>query len=308
MQGMKRYVQWGGRVIVAVCFIWLTSIAFDLSYILSEMEALFSNVWVMIAMTFAYLSAFLLRAKAWQMYVDERMSLKRFVDGLFYSLFLNHLLPIKAGDLIRTGYLASSKEVSWKAALESVVIMRLLDLMILGFFALAGVFYLGVSISYLFIVGLMLGGGALLALILLKEKWRHVFFSQAKRAGAVIISVKGMVLVLFIVVSWILEAVIVYAVSTQFGTTLTFLKAIWVNSFTIAGQVFHFSPGGIGTYESFMSFGLRAFQIPIKEAYTIAILTHGYKFIFSFVIGFYLIFSAPISWTTIKHWMKRKED
>ncbi|MGI8314371.1 lysylphosphatidylglycerol synthase transmembrane domain-containing protein [Halobacillus mangrovi] len=308
MHQMKRYVQWGGRVIVGVCFIWLTSIAFDLSYILSEMKALFRNGWILLAMTIAYLSAFLLRAKAWQMYVNERMPFKHFVDGLFYSLFLNHLLPIKAGDLIRTGYLASSNQVSWKSALESVIIMRILDLMILGFIALAGVFYLGMSISYLFMIGLIVGGAALLGLLLLKEKWRKVIFSQAKHAGSIIFSVKGIVLVLLIVVSWILEAVIVIAVSTQFETTLTFLKSIWVNSFTIAGQVFHFSPGGIGTYESFMSFGLRAFQVPIKEAYTIAILTHGYKFIFSFVIGFYLILSAPISWTTIKLWMKRKED
>ncbi|WP_226577661.1 lysylphosphatidylglycerol synthase transmembrane domain-containing protein [Halobacillus litoralis] len=308
MPGLKRSVQWGGRLLVGVCFLWLSYLAFDFSYILIELKELFSNFWVIGAMTAAYLSAFLIRAKAWQLYVDKSQPLKQFVDGLLYSLFINHLLPVKAGDVVRAGYLVNSTRISWKSAIESVVVMRSLDLMILGSISLGGVLYLGLSISYLFLILLVLAGSLVMVLIFFKENWRTVIISQIKRVGSILFSGQGVLLFFLIAVSWGLEAIIVFAVATQFSSALGFLQSLWVNSFTIAGQVFHFSPGGIGTYESFMSFALRASEVPIKNAYTIAILTHGFKFIFSFAVGLYLILSVPISLKTIKGWLKRKED
>ncbi|QHE50927.1 lysylphosphatidylglycerol synthase transmembrane domain-containing protein [Pontibacillus sp. HMF3514] len=307
MAPVKRYVLWTGRLVVGLCFIWLTYLVFDLSYILLEVKKLFSNFWLLLSMVFLYLLAFIFRAKAWQLYVNKHVGLRVFVDGVLYSLFMNHLLPVKAGDIIRSGYLARSKKVSWKTALESVFVMRLLDIIILGFIALIGILYLGLSLSYFFLMGLLIVGGLLLGSVLLKDNWRKVFINQVRKVHSILFSVKGIVILFLILISWCFEALIILAVTSQFSMSLSYLEAIWVNSFTIAGQVFHFSPGGIGTYESFMSFALRAFQIPMKEAYTIAVVTHGFKFIFSFVVGIYLIVSVPIPLKTIKSWLNRKE-
>ncbi|SEA25500.1 hypothetical protein SAMN05421743_103316 [Thalassobacillus cyri] len=308
MQRVKRYVFWGGRLVVGICFIWLTYLVFDLSYILSQVKQLFGNFWLVTTMTCFYLAAFIIRAKAWQLYVGKQISVKVFVDGVMYSLFINHLLPIKVGDIVRTGYLAQSEKVTWKTALQSVVVMRLLDLMVLGLIAIIGVLYLGLSLSYYFLIMLVIGGGLLLGLLLLKEKWRNVLINHARQILSILFAAKGMIIFTLIILSWCLEALVIFAVTTEFSLSLSYLQSLWINSFTIAGQVFHFSPGGIGTYESFMSFALAAYRVPIKEAYTIAVITHGFKFIFSFVVGIYLILSVPISWSTIKHWLKRKED
>ncbi len=308
MQRLKQFVMWGGRLVVGICFIWLTYLVFDLSYILAEVKQLFRNFWLVVSMTCFYLAAFIIRAKAWQLYVGKQISLKVFIDGVLYSLFINHLLPIKAGDIVRTGHLAQSGKVAWKTALQSVVVMRLLDLLILGLIAIIGILYLGLSLSYLFLTMVLIGGGLLLGLLLLKEKWRNMLLVHIRQIISILFSAKGIIIFTLITVSWCLEAVVIFAVTTEFSLSLSYLQSLWVNSFTIAGQVFHFSPGGIGTYESFMSLALAAYQVPIKEAYTIAVITHGFKFIFSFAAGIYLILSVPISWTTIKHWVKRKED
>ncbi|MYL34745.1 UPF0104 family protein [Pontibacillus yanchengensis] len=308
MERLKRYVEWSGRIFTGLLFIWLTYVAFDLSYILEEVEHLFDDIGLVMMMTCSYFVAFLLRAKAWQLYIGKQVGYKRFVDGMLYSLFFNHLLPFKAGDIIRTSYLAQSKLVNWKKAVESVVVMRLLDLIILGSIAVIGVVYIGVSLSFVFLIALLLGTASIIGVLLLKDTWRQILFYYIRNVFSVISSTNGLILFIIVFLSWCLEAVVVLAVSTQFELSITYLNALWVNSFTIAGQVFHFSPGGIGTYESFMSFALRAFQVPVKDAYTIAIITHGYKFIFSFIVGIYLIVNVPISWNTMKDWLRRKED
>ena len=57
--------------------------------------------------------------------------------------------------------------------------------------------------------------------------------------------------------SWICEAFVIY----EIANSLTFLQAVWVNSVTIAGQVFQLTPGGLGTYETVMTFALRALGV-----------------------------------------------
>ena len=54
----------------------------------------------------------------------------------------------------------------------------------------------------------------------------------------------------------LMEAVVVYGVIHALRLNIGFLQAVWANGMTIAGQLFHVTPGGIGTYETTLSASL----------------------------------------------------
>jgi uncharacterized membrane protein YbhN (UPF0104 family) len=58
-----------------------------------------------------------------------------------------------------------------------------------------------------------------------------------------------------------------------------------VNNLTIIGQVFHVTPGAIGTYETSMSSLLGLYGIDPAQALLIAVIAHAFKFVYSFVGG-----------------------
>jgi hypothetical protein len=119
---------------------------------------------------------------------------------------------------------------------------------------------------------------------------------------------QGFKIVVFVILSWLLEAVVLLGVSATSGLGLSGLEAIWVNSVTIAGQVFHFTPGGIGNYESIMSFSLVGLGFSWQQAYTVALISHGYKFVFAYLVGIYVVLRHPLHWDDLLKWTRGRSD
>lgn len=111
-----------------------------------------------------------------------------------------------------------------------------------------------------------------------------------------------------IALSWVLEAAVVYGVLQSLEFNLSFLHAIWVNSVTVAAQVFQLAPGGLATYESVMSFALVQLDMDWKDAYHAALITHGYKFIYSYIAGAVTFILHPISLKQLKVWRTKKGE
>ena len=84
---------------------------------------------------------------------------------------------------------------------------------------------------------------------------------------------------------WLLESVVVYAAAQALGLGLTLHAAAAVTAFTILFQVVHLTPGGIGVYEASMTEALQAQGLAAGEALTLAVLTHGLNFVYSFALG-----------------------
>ncbi|WP_349408080.1 lysylphosphatidylglycerol synthase transmembrane domain-containing protein [Pseudalkalibacillus sp. SCS-8] len=264
--------------------------------------------WMTVIMiTVVYCLAFVLRAIAWRLSLMDTISLKWGMIGIFYSFVMNHILPIKAGDLIRAGVVTTHHDITYRQSLFSVVALRSLDLIILGSIALFGAFYFGYHISSLifFLIVACLGIGMWFAwiyrsrFIWIRKGIDHLI-QLGWRRSLLIISISGM--------SWILEGIVLYEVSNLFSEGLSFFKSVWANSVTIAGQVFHFTPGGLGTYESVMTGVLLFLGISLKTGYTLALLTHLYKFILSFIIGIILVIWTPIPWASLKGWIRKKGE
>jgi uncharacterized membrane protein YbhN (UPF0104 family) len=264
--------------------------------------------WILILVV-AYFSAFLLRAYAWKWYVDKTISTKIYLQALFWSLFLNHLFPIKIGDLARTGYLMKEKNIEWDEAVHSVIAMRTLDLLSLGLIAGIGSILLGIYISWLWYLILFCGVILSITFILFLIKKKSFSFLQKHKIllYGVLFKKKGLIILFFIFMSWMLEAIVVYGVCVVLAISINMIEALWVNSITIAGQVFHFTPGGIGTYESVMSFSLTSLGVSWKQAFYVAVVSHSFKFIFSFAVGIYVILTTSIPLSELMTWIKRKE-
>lgn len=296
------------KLTIAILFIVFCMSVFDLDSVIKKAFLLLHHPLSILLMAAVYLLTFYLKAKAWQLYLADTGSVKPYLDAALYGLFINHLLPFKGGELVRIGYIHHVKNLSWQAAAESTVWMRIIDVAVLASIAASGAVLIGFKLSFGFLA-VIAGIGAIMVMgILLHAQTRRFILTYLSKAGKILLSRNGAVLITLIAASWALEAVVIYTILLTLGEpSLHFFTAVWVNSFTIAGQIFQFAPGGIGTYESFMSLALTAVGYPASIALTVAVLTHAFKFVFSFICGIYLILFAPIRVNELKIWLKSEK-
>ncbi len=291
-------------------FLFLSLAFFDIEILYEQTKLFFSNYQWLLFTTICYFLAFLLRAVAWRMYGEKRQAFAPYIYGLFYSLFFNHIFPIKIGDIVRIGVIANKKEVSWDSAIHSVVVMRVFDLLCLGLFSFLGALFIGVSLRYTFLLQAMVVGMTVgvLFLLIVRKKWFTFYIKHLTLVKETFYHKKAIGMISLVALSWVLEAAVVYGVMQALLFDLSFLHAVWVNSITVAAQVFQFAPGGLATYESVMSFALVQLKIDWKDAYHIALITHVYKFIFSYLAGAIAFTLHPISLRQLKVWRTKKGE
>lgn len=291
---MKKYFKLAGFVFLVV-FAILTFRYFHIEDLWNEGKRFFGSslFWWTCA---AYGLAFLFRALAWKIYIYKSVRYSTCVQGVFLSLFINHITPVKAGDILRAGILASrEKEISLDEAAHSVVVMRLIDMAVLLFFSGAGLFFMGKELRADFSGWIAAG---VLCFILLAvftmKKYMPAFYHKHLTMVKLAVNQKNSLFILPLIIgSWTLESVVLWNVLKSMELSFPFLHSIWVNSLTVGGQVFQVTPGGISTYESVMTAALVLTGIGGKDAYTAALLSHSFKFIFSYLSGLILILSSP---------------
>ena len=304
-QATKRILSIG----IIISFLFLSYYFFDLS----DLWCMFKKIWsrpdLILLIFVVYFLSFCLKAWAWKLYLHKKPRFLSCLIGILYSLFINHITPIKVGDLVRAGILSSrDKMVSVEESLHSVVVLRILDIVSLMGFTILGILVMDVPFStplLLILIAFVLGGGLLL---LIKIKYpefltRHVFLMKSAFYGG-----NGWFIFLLTITSWVLEAVVLYGTATAVEQDISLIHSIWINSVTVSGQVFQITPGGIANYETIMTFALGMIGIAKKEAYSIAILTHSMKFIFSYIAGAMAILIFPVSLKILKSWIKTKGE
>ncbi|CAM3946311.1 lysylphosphatidylglycerol synthase transmembrane domain-containing protein [Mesobacillus thioparans] len=283
-------------VILMIIFAILSFRYFHIDTLVDESIHFWKSASLFWGAVFAYLLAFLIRALAWKMYIPQHVKYTNCVQGVFLSLFINHIAPIKAGDLFRAGFLAAKeKELTLDESVNSVIFMRILDVFTLASIAGAGMLLLGKELVFSLSLPLLASFAILVMIILLLlNRYLPDFFQKhllmLKNALAKKTSLYLLPLVL---ISWVLESFVIWNVAKSMGISLAFLESMWVNSITVGGQVFQITPGGISTYESVMTAALALLGIGTREAYTASILSHGFKFIFSYFTGLLLLVTSP---------------
>lgn len=257
----------------------------------------------------AYTGAFLLRAIAWRALLTHKTDLYTPFAALQASLFANHILPLKLGEFARP-MLAQRRGIPLAQAAVTTAVARTLDFSSLILIACV----LGAALAlaggqWLWVQGLALPAAALagVGLMPIVLRWRRIqdllpspmrsavgaFQDQLASVSA------GRVLraAAWTLPSWMLEATVVFIAARALGIELSVAAAIVVTAYTILFQVFHVTPGGIGMYEAVMTFALHEHGVALDDALTLAVLTHGLKFAYSYTFapGFSLLALADLS-------------
>jgi glycosyltransferase AglD len=296
-------------IAIVLLFILLSVWFFDLSKIASALEKVLRRPDLVFYIILFYFLSFCLKAWAWRLYLLGRPAFLSCLLGILYSLFINHISPVKAGDLVRAGILSQREEtIRFDEALHSVVILRILDILSLFLFTIIGLFLLDMnfSIPIWTVIVILIGGGILLYFI--RKKFTAFFGRQMSLLRNAFSGMNGLFITILTVLSWVLEAVVLFGTVLAISEELSFLQAIWINSLTVGGQVFQITPGGIANYEAIMTFALGMNGFPLNDAYTIAVMTHGIKFLFSYLGGAFCLYYYPVSNVRIKNWTKQKRS
>ncbi|MGP3559580.1 lysylphosphatidylglycerol synthase transmembrane domain-containing protein [Geobacillus sp. BK01] len=305
----KRAAQAALRVAgVALLFIfaWLTYRYFDSRLLLRQLAELVRHPADLAGAAFVYGVSFWLRAWAWKQYVGKPIAFSVYWRAVLLSLFINHLVPVKIGDAARVAVLARQPGVSVGEAVESVAVMRLLDMAVLGGFAAFGMYMYMHQIPGIPLLAALAAAGFVLVLIVFRRplridrlwrRWRTVFHSW-----------RGMLIVAAVAASWLCEASVIGAIARTVGMPLSFWQAVWVNSATVSGQIAQVAPGGVGTYEAVMAFALTVLGVPWGMAYAAAVLTHAFKFLFSYAAGAVVLALWQSDWQAVRGvWKKERE-
>ncbi|MBH76659.1 MAG: hypothetical protein CL897_00295 [Dehalococcoidia bacterium] len=294
---------WGGgplrwfvaAVVVASVVVAATQIA-DGALLVNGFGKVFRRPELLFLFLGGYAAAFLLRAVAWKGLLGPSgagVSGGRLFAILHAALFANHALPVKAGEVLRP-FLGTRAGLNVTDATVSTAVARLLDLAAL-FAIAAALIPLTVGIDGLTV---LIGPACLLLALVAVLLWFRGTTATWSRFQAVerlwirtrdalrVLSPRTVIGAFVLTVpSWILEAVVVYSAAHALGFEISLPVAMAVTAFTIFFQVFHITPGGIGVYEASMIAALQVQGMPGGEALTLAVLTHGLKFLYAFGIG-----------------------
>jgi uncharacterized membrane protein YbhN (UPF0104 family) len=295
-------------ILLILSFILISYLLFDGEQLIDRVSVFLQHPLAIVFMTVCYSLAFYFRAIAWRLYLNNKPSIKECLSGVLYSMFINHISPLKVGDAVRIGVLSKRKSVRLGEAVHSVVLLRLIDLMLLATFSSIGFFlfihYIPFKNEVLIIFTIFIMIGILLLRWMFKKN-KTIVSRHYDNVKQVMASKKGIYIVTLITLSWILEGAVVYTITMVAYDHMQVLTAIWSNSVSVISGVFQITPGGIATYESVMSVALVTAGFEWKNAYQIALISHAYKFIFSFLTGLVAYIIVPIHFKEILEWMKQ---
>ncbi len=264
----------------------------------SMINSLFEKPHILLVIFFLYWLSFYFKAVAWKSVLPKSVSLHTCLIGLFYNLLTNHLSPLKLGDFVRAHVITSKDEVPYGVSLNTVVWMRMLDLICLIALSFIGVFLLDLTfeipVKTIFLLSILVVIGMILLYRLFPTRIYKLFFEMKK-----IMVQTSLVSFLLILMSWVLEATVIWGILLNTTYNLSFVNSIWVNSITIMGQIFQITPGGLATYETTMGLALRSVGIDMETSVHAALISHAFKFLFSFVVGIYAWLIYPLSFKNL---------
>jgi len=265
----------------------------DLAQLRAAFETLPRNPATLAAIALGYTGAFWLRAIAWRLFLTTRMSTGRLFSILQACLLLNHALPFKLGEVARP-YLATRKGVPVAEAATATVLARLGDFAALALIAAVaipfGVVPAESAVPVAVFAAMVLGAVAALVALRrsvpsfappgLRDKLAAVQASLHQLRPSSIALAAPLVLT-----SWLLESCVLYGTAHLLGADVGIATAMGTTAITILFQVIHVTPGGLGVYEASMTSVLALHGLPAEEALTLALVTHGFKFAYSFSVS-----------------------
>jgi glycosyltransferase AglD len=306
MKSFYKLIKYAVGIGIACSFIWFIATGWDGGQFFLLINRLVEHPFIILTGTALYGMSFYMKGIAMKILLRHSIRLSSAMYGLWYSLALNHLLPVKAGDIVRSYIFFERENLSKSVSAQSVIIVRLMDI-----FSLFILVSLGMTFNFLIASPLILtvaGAAGILAVVLVFLFKREFIIQQWKVLVSLSKGREFFYSFVLIFISWVLEAALLLSVCIAAAADISVWEAIWVNSLTILGQVFQITPGGVANYEPIMAFGLSRFNIPWNEGLQLAIVTHLMKFLISYAAGIYALIRYPITFKKLTALVKERRD
>ena len=286
-----------GLLIAGALAVAALALLIDASHLFDAIAEVLTRPELLVPFLALYTAAFWLRAAAWGRLLNGARGTFDLFSILQTSMFVNHVLPAKAGDAARV-FLLNRRGSTAGAALSSTAVARIIDFSaLLAIAAASGLIAAGrTPAATTLLVPLLLMAAGLLALVLLAGPWSETVLTRVPhRAGtflgdarAALRQIRARPLSSAIGLtglSWLLEAVVLVVAAEALGVEISPAEAIAVTSLVVALQAIQVTPGGLGTYEAAMTGALAAYGVDASMALLLATTTHGLKFLYSYAVG-----------------------
>lgn len=303
---MKRWAIWLIGWLLLLCSVYLTATQLDRATLFSAGQTLLGKPQLLLLMTVGYGLAFWLRSWAWHKQLRHQTGIKRLWYYHHIGLLLNHLLPVKGGELARIALLRRYERLDWSESVVSVAGSRFVDMAGLLFLSVVALVFIAphyvqrlYSEKMVWLTGLLAIFLVLMlaAALIVWRSGRLAGFTRLLKYWNMFRQLPHWLPAFFLTAAgWLLEGVVVWSVVYGLEGQLTVPDALLVHVLTIMGQTFHVTPGGLGTYEAVMSALLhQVADLPLSFALQVAILTHGFKFVYSFLVGGFAAWRLSLS-------------
>jgi glycosyltransferase 2 family protein len=246
---------------------------------------------------------YLVQADRWRVIsVAPGISRVRFVGWVVGAVAVNNVVPGRAGDILRSEWLARGARKPRASAVSSVVVDRSLDVVTLV--AMLGVTYPFVPhprwLNDFWIVGGSLGAVVsivLLAAVLYARRGRASTAGGLRTqladavhgAGNVLRGRRALSVAVRSVVVWTAWAFSAWLVASSLGIGLTPLEVLFVTAVLNLGVAIPSSPGFIGTYQWLGVSALGNLGVGHADAFAFSVLMHAAWYVPTTVAGVVLV-------------------
>ena len=258
----------------------------------------------------ALMAYLLARAVRWRLLLGPQVSLARSFWVTNIGYLMNNILPFRLGDPARAVVIGRSGEVSIAAALSTVVVERVLDMLtVVALLGIVAPFVAGSAEAVS--AGILAGAVAIAAAVVLllmafrpqwgqqavrralariprlnAERWARVFDGLLEGLAPLRSGRRGLSLLLWSAITWAFVVLIYWALLRAFVTRPPWLAAPFLVCVLGLGMALPSSPSAVGVYHAIARYGLTIpFGIPAEEAVTAAFAMHAFQYILIAIMG-----------------------
>ena len=255
----------------------------------------------------AYLFA---RSVRWRLLLGPQVSVSRCFWVTNIGYLVSNVLPFRIGDPARAVVIAQGGEITTAAALSTVVVERVLD-MLMVVAILAGVMPFVSGAGSAAGAALVAGGAAVVALAVLlflalrpdvgrklvrkvlgwvprldEERWAGVLDGLLDGLAPLRSGRRGLALLVWSVVTWAFVVAYYLALMRAFLPNPPVLAAPFLVCVVGLGMAVPSSPGAVGVFHAVARYGLTVpFDVPTDQAVTVAFAIHTFQYVFMCLLG-----------------------
>ncbi len=305
---MKRRWQVIIGVLISVAALVLALVGIDLKRVVATLAQ--SDYRYLIPGAAALIAYMLARSVRWRLLLGPGVSLTRCFWVTNIGYLVSNVLPFRLGDPARAVIIGRGEGVSVPAALSTVVVERVLDMLtvvaMLGGVApfvagsgqavsagiLAGVLAIGAAAVLLLMAFRSQWGQQMVRRILVRiprlnaERWARVFDGLFDGLAPLRSGRLGLSLLLWSAITWAFVVLTYWALLQAFIPRPPFLAAPFLVCILGLGMAIPSSPGAVGVFHAIARYGLTIpFNVPAEEAVTAAFAVHAFQYILFAVLG-----------------------